>query len=124
MHQVSFLVLRGSVRFTTSTVSSFNATPGDFIEVPVGARYGFSNPFENDTQLFVTYAPGYYVDCLRELGKLCLGGRLLNWEEQAEVVSRWSTKLVRVGKKSEGTDEGEEDDDDFAPEFTGLRCMA
>lgn len=81
--------------------------------------------------MLVTYSPGYYVDCLRELAKHCEGGKSMTAEEQAQIVRGWATVVVgKSGKESEG-DAMETDEDDeteagerLGPRYTGLRCMA
>jgi len=91
--------------------------------VPVGARYGFSNPFAREAELFITYAPGYYVECLRALARLCDGRSVLTMEEQAQAVQQWATIIVARGDGDDAMDD-DDDEEEGGPRYTGLRCMA
>jgi mannose-6-phosphate isomerase-like protein (cupin superfamily) len=44
MHDETFLILRGAVRFTVGD-TNYDTHAGDFLVVPVGAPHTFSNPF-------------------------------------------------------------------------------
>ncbi len=69
MHDETFLVIRGRLRFTTGE-SHRDVDAGGYVVVPVGARHTFSNPFEETAVFFNSFTPGYYVDYLRELSRL------------------------------------------------------
>jgi mannose-6-phosphate isomerase-like protein (cupin superfamily) len=146
MHQVNFFIIRGAARFVTASASlpipsGRDIKAGEYVEVPVRTRYAFSNPYEEEAEIFVTYSPGYYVDCLREMAKLCEDGKLLGVKEQAQVVSGWATAIVvREMAKDDGRDEDDEMDEDeeddeeesekvgnrekMGPRYEGLKCMA
>jgi hypothetical protein len=128
-HQVSFLILRGNTRFITSVAPStgFSAKGGEFVDIPAGASYGFGNPYSKETEMLVTYAPGSYVECLREMGRLYGGGKTLSGEELRGLFGQWSTVIIGEGGspgQGSANEDEDEDDEDSAPRYTGLRCMA
>jgi mannose-6-phosphate isomerase-like protein (cupin superfamily) len=137
MHQVSFFILRGTARFVATSpslaIKRFNAKVGEFVKVRVGARYGFSNPFDVEAELFVTYAPGYYVDFWREMARACEGGKALSSEEQASLMRGWATTvggeqggavMTEDVETEEDVDEGDDEDMGGGPQYQRLMCMA
>lgn len=70
MHDETFLITRGTVRFTTGE-QHYDAKAGDYIVVPVGraASHTFSNPFDEEAEFFNSFTPAWYVDYLRLLSQ-------------------------------------------------------
>lgn len=69
MHDETFLVTDGRLRFTTAE-GHFDVGAGGYVVVPVGARHTFANPFAETAVFFNTFTPAYYVDYLRDLSQL------------------------------------------------------
>jgi quercetin dioxygenase-like cupin family protein len=69
MHDETFLVTKGRLRFTTDE-DRHDVDMGGYVVVPVGARHTFSNPFEETAVFFNSFTPAYYVDYLRDLSHL------------------------------------------------------
>ena len=56
MHDETFLVTRGTVRFTTGK-TDIDAKAGVYIVVPPRAVHTISNPFGEEAQFFNTFSP-------------------------------------------------------------------
>jgi mannose-6-phosphate isomerase-like protein (cupin superfamily) len=69
MHDETFLILRGAVRFTVGD-TNYDTHAGDFLVVPVGAPHTFSNPFDEPAVFFNTFTPAYYVNYFRDVARL------------------------------------------------------
>jgi quercetin dioxygenase-like cupin family protein len=75
MHDESFLVTKGTIRFNTGD-KNYDALAGDYIVIPVGVAHTFSNPFGVTAAFFNTFSPAYYVNYLRELSGFAKTGQL------------------------------------------------
>ena len=75
MHDETFLVTRGAIRFNTGD-KNFDAQAGDYVVIPVGVAHTFSNPFGDTAVFFNTFSPAYYVNYLRELSGIADTGQL------------------------------------------------
>jgi quercetin dioxygenase-like cupin family protein len=75
MHDETFLVISGKVRFTTGE-TNHDLHAGDYLVVPTGAPHTFSNPFDESAVFFNSFTPAYYVNYLRELDELSKKGNL------------------------------------------------
>jgi quercetin dioxygenase-like cupin family protein len=69
MHDETFYVTKGRLRFTTGE-GHHDVDTGGYVVVPVGARHTFSNPFDETAVFFNTFTPAYYVEYLRDLSRL------------------------------------------------------
>jgi len=75
MHDETFLVTRGVVRFIVGDKQQ-DARTGDYVVVPIGAPHTFANPFDEPAVFFNSFTPAFYVNYFRELGKLAAAGPL------------------------------------------------
>ena len=92
MHDETFLVTKGKVRFTTGTVEH-DAKAGDYVVVPPKAVHTWSNPFDEEAEFFNTFTPAYYVDYLRLVAAKARGGKPLSQEQQAAAMAQFATFL-------------------------------
>ncbi|WP_375419217.1 cupin domain-containing protein, partial [uncultured Hymenobacter sp.] len=75
MHDETFLVTKGKVRFTTGEHHD-DVDAGGYVVAPVRAPHTFSNPFAETAVFFNTFTPAYYVNYLRQLSSLEATGGL------------------------------------------------
>lgn len=75
MHDETFLVTKGTVRFATAS-GPLDVAAGGYVVVPVGAVHTFSNPFDEPAVFFNSFTPAYYVQYLRDLSQLEASGGL------------------------------------------------
>jgi quercetin dioxygenase-like cupin family protein len=63
MHDETFLITKGKVRFHTDK-GDHDTAAGDYVVVPPKSIHSFSNPFDEPAEFFNTFTPAYYVDYL------------------------------------------------------------
>ena len=90
MHDETFLVTCGTVRFTFSG-ADHDLHAGDYVVVPTGASHTFSNPFDETAVFFNSFTPAYYVNYLRELATLSSKGDL-SQEVILKAMARYATE--------------------------------
>jgi quercetin dioxygenase-like cupin family protein len=90
MHDETFLVTSGTVRFTFSD-ADHDLHVGDYVVVPTGASHTFSNPFDETAIFFNSFTPAYYVNYLRELAALN-AKEGLSPEAILKVMARYATE--------------------------------
>lgn len=79
MHDETFLVTQGTVRFLTTghnDAKDIDAKTGDYVTVPVRAPHTFSNPFDEEARFFNTFSPAFYVNYFKLLSDMAGGGPL------------------------------------------------
>ena len=98
MHDETFLVTKGTVRFhqpdpSSSTVTDIDAATGDYVTVPVRSPHSFSNPFDEEARFFNTFSPAYYVHYFKLLSELAEneGGGKLTPELNIKAMSVYAT---------------------------------
>lgn len=69
MHEETFLIIRGMVRFTVGDVQH-DAHEGDYVVVPIGQPHTFSNPSGEPAVFFNSFTPAWYVHYFREVASL------------------------------------------------------
>jgi mannose-6-phosphate isomerase-like protein (cupin superfamily) len=84
MHDETFFITKGRIRFTTDK-GDVDTKAGDYVIVPTRSIHTFSNPFEEEAEFFNTFTPAYYVDYLRMLAKVRLFLRGLSTEIWGEI---------------------------------------
>ncbi|KAI9745136.1 MAG: hypothetical protein M1818_001414 [Claussenomyces sp. TS43310] len=90
MHDETFLVTRGTLRFTSGT-GIIDAKAGDLAVVPPKSYHTFANPFDEEAEFFNTYTPAYYVDYLRLMSKAQTAGAVLDAEETKRLMYQFAT---------------------------------
>lgn len=80
MHDETFLVTKGTVRFHTTGLSppapDIDAHEGDYVVVPIKAPHTFSNPTDEEARYFNTFTPAFYVNYFKLMAELAEGGSL------------------------------------------------
>lgn len=112
MHDETFLVTKGRVRFTTTTYAGqekgvmreIDVGVGGLVVVPPRARHTFSNPFEEEAELFNTFSPGFYVNYLRMMAKEWEEKKEMSVERNAEIMKRFATLVVQDKEKKQRQD--------------------
>ncbi|MCJ1337489.1 hypothetical protein MMC09_002771 [Bachmanniomyces sp. S44760] len=103
MHDESFLVTHGTIRFHSPGKPDVDAKAGDYVVVPTRAPHTFSNPFGEEGRFFNTFTPAFYVQYFKLLslfsseeggkeGKEEGGG--LSREVSARAMARYATIIV------------------------------
>lgn len=77
MHDETFLVTKGTVKFHTTgheDAKDTEAKTGDYVTVPIRAPHTFSNPSDEEARFFSTLTPAFYVNYFKLLSELANGG--------------------------------------------------
>ncbi|KAF2455842.1 RmlC-like cupin domain-containing protein [Lineolata rhizophorae] len=74
MHDETFLVTGGTLRFHVPGQGDIDAATGDYIVVPTRSPHTFSNPFEVEAKFFNTYTPAFYINYFKLLSILVKEG--------------------------------------------------
>ena len=78
MHDETFLVTQGTLRFFTTGLKEplpdVDVKVGDYVTVPTKAPHTFSNPFDEEAKFFNTFTPAFYVDYFKLLSKMAEQG--------------------------------------------------
>jgi len=90
MHDETFLVTCGSLRFTVGD-TDHDLHTGDYVVVPTGASHTFSNPFNETAVFFNSFTPAYYVNYLRDLAEL-YAKQGLSQESILRVMAKYATE--------------------------------
>lgn len=91
MHDETFLVTQGTVRFHAPDGAIQDAHAGDYVTVPIRAPHTFSNPFDEEAKFFNTYTPAFYIDYFKILAGLSKGDEKMSREKNLEVMRRFAT---------------------------------
>ncbi|GAB7359827.1 hypothetical protein MBLNU230_g7358t1 [Neophaeotheca triangularis] len=80
MHDETFLVTKGTVRFHIPSTTggeacgddekTIDARAGDYVTVPVKAPHTFSNPTDGESVFFNTFTPSFYINYFKLLAQL------------------------------------------------------
>ncbi|KAJ5109142.1 hypothetical protein N7456_005817 [Penicillium angulare] len=76
MHDETFLVTKGTVRFHVPGKPDIDAKTGDYIVVPTKSPHTFSNPTDEEAVFFNTLTPAFYINYFKLLSDLVEGGEL------------------------------------------------
>lgn len=95
MHDETFLVTRGRVRFSVMTAAKkatdHDTKTGDYVVVPPRSIHTFSNPWDDEAEMYNSFTPAYYVDYLRIMGNATKEGRKLDVDEQRRIMAQFAT---------------------------------
>lgn len=103
MHDETFLITRGTIRFHKPDNTHIDAAAGDYIVVPTRAPHTFSNPFDEEAQFFNTYTPAFYINYFKILAMVSVGDEGMRREKNLEVMARFAT--VEAGGMVAGVEE-------------------
>ncbi|KAF2749924.1 RmlC-like cupin [Sporormia fimetaria CBS 119925] len=91
MHDETFLVTQGTVRFHAPDGKIVDAKVGDYVTVPVRAPHTFSNPFDEDAKFFITCTPAFYIDYFRIMAQKSKNEEKMSKEDNLQVMARFAT---------------------------------
>ncbi|KAH6390005.1 hypothetical protein HBI60_183940 [Parastagonospora nodorum] len=91
MHDETFLVTQGVVRFHAPDGAYHDAHVGDYVTAPIRAPHTFSNPFDQEARFFNTYTPAFYIDYFKILAQISKSDEKMSKEKNVEVMSRFAT---------------------------------
>ncbi|OCK84256.1 hypothetical protein K432DRAFT_414121 [Lepidopterella palustris CBS 459.81] len=91
MHDETFLVTQGTIRFHAPNHTHVDATLGDYVTVPIRAPHTFSNPFDVEAKFFNTYTPAFYINYFKMLAQMSEEGEMMSKEKNLEAMSHFAT---------------------------------
>ncbi|KAK6431619.1 hypothetical protein LTR95_012223 [Oleoguttula sp. CCFEE 5521] len=91
MHDETFLVTQGTVRFHAKDGKHVDAKTGDYIVVPTKAAHTFSNPTDEEARFFNTFTPAHYVNYFRLMNKWSLEGQKMDPEKVKKAMAYFAT---------------------------------
>ncbi|KAI0972864.1 RmlC-like cupin domain-containing protein [Xylaria arbuscula] len=92
MHDETFLVTKGTVRFHLPDGKHVDAKEGDYVVVPTRAPHTFSNPTGEESIFFNTFTPAYYINYFKLMAEMTAGGgRPLTQDVIREAMSKYAT---------------------------------
>jgi mannose-6-phosphate isomerase-like protein (cupin superfamily) len=91
MHDETFLVTKGTLRFHAPDGKVIDAKEGDYVVVPTRAPHTFSNPFDEEARFFNTYTPAYYINYFKLLHEMSEDGKPMKPEVNIEAMARYAT---------------------------------
>lgn len=74
MHDETFLVTKGIVRFHIPGKPDIDAKAGDYVVVPTKSPHTFSNPTDEEARFFNTLTPAFYINYFKLLGEFSKEG--------------------------------------------------
>lgn len=93
MHDETFLITKGTVRFHIPGKPDIDAKAGDYLVVPTKSPHTFSNPTDGESSFFNTFTPAFYINYFKLLGELVAGGPLSK-EANEKAMSYYATLPV------------------------------
>jgi hypothetical protein len=96
MHDETFLVTAGTVRFHVPNEKDVDAQAGDYVVVPVKAPHTFSNPSNAEARVFNTFTPAFYVNYFKLLSSMGGIGKPLNPEMVKQAMATYATLPVQT----------------------------
>ena len=91
MHDETFLVTQGTIRFHAPDGQIVDAKTGDYVTVPTRAPHTFSNPFDVEAKFFNTFTPAFYIDYFKILAEVSKSDEKMSKEKNLEVMARFAT---------------------------------
>ncbi|KAI0418765.1 RmlC-like cupin domain-containing protein [Xylaria grammica] len=74
MHDETFLVTKGTIRFHAPDGKHIDAKEGDYVVVPTRAPHTFSNPTGEESKFFNTFTPAFYINYFKLMSEMTNGG--------------------------------------------------
>ena len=94
MHDETFLITKGTIRFHIPGKGDVDAKAGDYVVVPPGAPHTFANPFDGEARFFNTFTPSFYCNYFILLNELADEGKAITKEQAFEAMSRYATLAI------------------------------
>ncbi|KAI1383782.1 RmlC-like cupin [Hypoxylon trugodes] len=97
MHDETFLVLSGKLRFHVKDGGIVDCETGDYVTVPVRSPHTFLNPFDEECRFFNTFTPSYYINYFKVLSQLLEPGKPMDPEANKKAMAYFATIGVSDG---------------------------
>ncbi|KIV80602.1 hypothetical protein PV11_08093 [Exophiala sideris] len=91
MHDETFLVTQGTLRFHALNGQTVDAATGDYVTVPTRSPHTFSNPYDQEAKFFNTYTPAFYINYFKLLATLAEAGKPMNPEANKRAMAYFAT---------------------------------
>ncbi|EXJ81208.1 hypothetical protein A1O3_07498 [Capronia epimyces CBS 606.96] len=91
MHDETFLVLKGTLRFHALHGQTIDAKVGDYVTVPTQSPHTFSNPYDEEAVFFNTYTPAFYINYFKLLATLGEAGKPMDPEANRKAMAYFAT---------------------------------
>jgi len=101
MHDETFLVTAGTIRFHALDGKKVDAQAGDYVVVPIRAPHTFSNPGDVEARFINTFTPSFYIYYFKLMEDLVKSGRPMGKEVVGQAMARFATLPADV-KRMEG----------------------
>ena len=95
LYTVTFLVTSGTVEFKVDS-GVFRAAAGDYIAVPIGVPYTFSNPFESSATFHCAFTPSTLIDYFREMAAMTQAAKPPEISEWVKLMARYQIEPVEM----------------------------
>lgn len=101
MHDETFLITQGKLRFHLPESAHIDAANGDFVTVPTRAPHTFSNPWDEEAKFINTFTPAFYINYFKLLHEMSVEGVPMKPEINIAAMTRFATVPARemMGKK-------------------------
>jgi quercetin dioxygenase-like cupin family protein len=93
LYTVNFLVTSGTVEFKVDS-GVFRASTNDYIAVPIGVPYTFSNPFDSSATFHTTFTPASLINYFREMAALSKAAKPPEMDEWIKLMARYQIEPV------------------------------
>ena len=87
MHDETFLVTQGKMRFHLLNGKTIDAAQGDYVTVPTRSPHTFSNPYDEEAKFFNTYTPAHYINYFKLLATMSEKGTPMNPESNRKAMA-------------------------------------
>ncbi|KAF1344896.1 RmlC-like cupin domain-containing protein [Delphinella strobiligena] len=97
MHDETFLVTQGTIRFTwhpesaSKASQTVDANAGDYVVVPIRAPHTFCNPSDQEAKFFNTFTPAFYVNYFKLLASFVGDGKVMTPEANIRAMASFAT---------------------------------
>lgn len=91
MHDESFLVTEGVVRFHIPGKDPVDAHAGDYVVVPTRSPHTFSNIGPGTAKIFSTYSPAFYVNYFKLMSEMSEEGKPMSAEANVKAMAYYAT---------------------------------
>ncbi|KAH7356833.1 RmlC-like cupin domain-containing protein [Rhexocercosporidium sp. MPI-PUGE-AT-0058] len=100
MHDETFLVTKGTVRFTVPSApglegKAIDAKAGDYVVVPTRAPHTFSNETDEEAKFVNTFTPAFYIHYFKLLSTLMANGETMTPEVNEQAMAYYATIPVQ-----------------------------
>ena len=99
MHDETFLVTAGTIRFHVPGQKDIDAHAGDYVVVPIRAPHTFSNPTDTESRFFNTFTPAFYINYFKLLGSMAQEGKPIPPEISLKAMANYATLPVLMEKE-------------------------